>query len=333
MGTCSRTAEVGEPVRRVRGRRRGTRRASRTGRGGWWRTRRCSPGSTTLPGRRRSPTWCSRPPAGTAYPPRARTPRLRTACSTTTAPSGRRSSSAPPRPTRSAGWRRWCRRSRRLADGEPIALLEVGASAGLCLYPDRWRYEWRRRTAALRRAGAGRCCAATSPARRRCPDRPPRWPGAAAIDLHPLDVTDRTRWTGWPRWSGPSTTAGAPRCAGRRDRPRRPAADRGRGSLRRAPARRRAGARATAGRGVPQCRDRLPRRRTTRAVPRPDDRAGRATARCHWVSNEGEGGAARGVTAGPLPAPSGQRAERFALGVDGRAVAWTHGHGRSMTWR
>ena len=29
-----------------------------------------------------------------------------------------------------------------LAGGEPIALLEVGASAGLCLYPDRWGYEW-----------------------------------------------------------------------------------------------------------------------------------------------------------------------------------------------
>ena len=29
-----------------------------------------------------------------------------------------------------------------LGDGQPLALLEVGASAGLCLYPDRYDYDW-----------------------------------------------------------------------------------------------------------------------------------------------------------------------------------------------
>ena len=27
-----------------------------------------------------------------------------------------------------------------------------------------------------------------------------------------------------------------------------------------------------------------------------------------------------------------ERVRTFVLGVDGRAVAWTHGHGRSMRW-
>ena len=50
---------------------------------------------------------------------------------------------------------------------------------------------------------------------------------------------------------------------------------------------------------------------------------------CHWVSNE----APR-----VLPDGDGDRARRpaaeptFVLGVDGRAVAWTHGHGRTLDW-
>lgn len=38
--------------------------------------------------------------------------------------------------------------------GSPLALIEVGASAGLCLYPDRWSYDWSpRRCAATRGRG------------------------------------------------------------------------------------------------------------------------------------------------------------------------------------
>ena len=50
---------------------------------------------------------------------------------------------------------------------------------------------------------------------------------------------------------------------------------------------------------------------------------------CHWVSNEGQRVLER-VTAPPPSRREG--AEDFVLGVDGRGVAWTHGHGRSMTW-
>jgi hypothetical protein len=50
---------------------------------------------------------------------------------------------------------------------------------------------------------------------------------------------------------------------------------------------------------------------------------------CHWVSNEGPA-VLPSVTATAPRAADGPAS--FVLGVDGRAVAWTHGHGRTMTW-
>ena len=50
---------------------------------------------------------------------------------------------------------------------------------------------------------------------------------------------------------------------------------------------------------------------------------------CHWVSNEAKR-VLPAVTATGPPIP--EDAPTFVLGVDGRAVAWTHGHGRSMSW-
>ncbi|RCW45256.1 hypothetical protein DFQ14_103223 [Halopolyspora algeriensis] len=78
---------------------------------------------------------------------------------------------------------------------QPLALIEVGASAGLCLLLDRYRYEYRGvRTASL---GAGDC-------RLDCELRPgapiPRWipdiAWRAGLDRNPLDVTDERdmRW-------------------------------------------------------------------------------------------------------------------------------------------
>lgn len=58
-----------------------------------------------------------------------------------------------------------------LGEGRPLALLEVGASAGLCLYPDRYDYDW---TPAGRLTGSGGPtlrCASSAPCRyppRRC---------------------------------------------------------------------------------------------------------------------------------------------------------------------
>ena len=74
-------------------------------------------------------------------PAPARTPDCATRCWATTGRSARRSWRGPPRPTRWAAGHaapgvRDCSHAR------PLALVEVGASAGLCLYPDRYAYRW-----------------------------------------------------------------------------------------------------------------------------------------------------------------------------------------------
>ena len=79
------------------------------------------------------------------------------------------------------------------ADGRPVALLEAGASAGLCLYPDRWGYAWSTPDGVPDRWAGGPtlACAVTGPgaaAGRRCPTV--AWRGG--IDLNPLDVADPT---------------------------------------------------------------------------------------------------------------------------------------------
>jgi hypothetical protein len=68
---------------------------------------------------------------------------------------------------------------------QPLALLEVGASAGLCLYPDRYAYRY-----GDHELGAGEPvleCAATGVAP---PDRVPEVVWRAGLDLNPLDVTE-----------------------------------------------------------------------------------------------------------------------------------------------
>jgi hypothetical protein len=68
---------------------------------------------------------------------------------------------------------------------QPLALLEVGASAGLCLYPDRYSYRY-----GDRRLGTGQPlldCAAT---RTPLPTALPGVVWRAGLDLNPLHVTD-----------------------------------------------------------------------------------------------------------------------------------------------
>jgi hypothetical protein len=67
----------------------------------------------------------------------------------------------------------------------PLALLEVGASAGLCLYPDRYTYRYGDHVVSS--AGPVLECVATGLA---LPTRLPEVVWRAGLDLNPLDVTD-----------------------------------------------------------------------------------------------------------------------------------------------
>jgi hypothetical protein len=85
---------------------------------------------------------------------------------------------------------------------QPIALLEVGASAGLCLLPDRYGYDY----------GARRVGPADSPVTFPCeprgrvpvPEAVPEVAWRLGLDLHPLDVTDPDtgRWLTALVWAG-----------------------------------------------------------------------------------------------------------------------------------
>jgi hypothetical protein len=84
----------------------------------------------------------------------------------------------------------------------PLALVEVGTSAGLCLYPDRYRYEY-----------DGRPIGPPGPVLIRCttsgafpvPAAPPEVVARIGVDLHPLDVTDDgdLAWLRALVWPGP----------------------------------------------------------------------------------------------------------------------------------
>jgi hypothetical protein len=85
----------------------------------------------------------------------------------------------------------------------PLALVEVGASAGLCLYPDRYGYEYDGRPVGPRRSVHLRCTT-TGPVP--LPDRLPEVVARIGIDLNPLDVTDAEdlAWLRSLLWPGPA---------------------------------------------------------------------------------------------------------------------------------
>ncbi|WP_042389988.1 DUF2332 domain-containing protein [Streptacidiphilus melanogenes] len=88
---------------------------------------------------------------------------------------------------------------------QPLALIEVGASAGLCLYPDRYRYRYDDGTA----FGADGSpvtipCATTGPVPLPEPDRLPRVASRTGVDLNPLNPADEddARWLESLVWPG-----------------------------------------------------------------------------------------------------------------------------------
>lgn len=214
------------------------------------------------------------------------------------------------------------------AEDGPIALVEVGASGGLTLHPDRWSYRYATPGGDVL-VGAPEApeltCTAEGPVP--WPVRLPEVAWRGGLDLNPLDVTDpdTARWLEvliWPEHDDRRALLRRAIDVAREDPPRLvrgdlladldplldEAAEHGRVVVQHS--------------AVVAYLERDDRERFTVQML---DRV--AAGRCRWISNEG-GRVLPRVSATAPAAP----ADRFVLALDGRAVAWTHGHGRSMTW-
>ena len=220
----------------------------------------------------------------------------------------------------------WLARLAGQEGGRPLALVEAGASAGLCLFPDRWSYAWRTSDGVVEAGSGPRLeCEVTGPLTG--PLDPPEVVWRAGIDLHPLEVADpdATAWLEnlvWPEQDERRARLRAAVEVARAEPPRLLAGD----LLELLPDV--VGEAAAYGPVVvfhsaviaylePPDRVRFHELMTTLVE----------AGRCHWISNEGPQVLPEVTATGP-ELPDDHPA--FVLGVDGRAVAWTHGHGASM---
>jgi len=216
-----------------------------------------------------------------------------------------------------------------LARGEPLALVEAGSSAGLCLFPDRWGYEWTTESAAVEVGPTDPrlTCAVDGPVP--FPDGVPEVAWRRGIDLNPLDVTDADHmaWLSnlvWPEHDARRELLGRAIAIAAADPPTivrgdlvellpeqvALAAEHGRVVVFHS--------------AVIAYLDKVQRARFTELMT-----ALVHDGACHWVSNEGPKVLPEVYRTGPTMPDD---VARLVLGVDGRAVGWTDGHGRAMTW-
>jgi Uncharacterized protein conserved in bacteria (DUF2332) len=201
---------------------------------------------------------------------------------------------------------------------QPLALVEVGASAGLCLYPDRYAYRYGDHV-----LGAGEpvlACAATGvplPAAR------PEVVWRAGLDLNPLDVTDPAdvSWLEaliWPEHAHRRARLRAAAAVAAADPPllvRGDLVDDLPALVAKAPA----GATLVVFHTSVLYQVSPPRRAAFTALVRglPG----------HWISNEGP----EVLAFDGLPSPP-DHSHHNVLALDGTPLAWTRGHGQAITW-
>lgn len=206
----------------------------------------------------------------------------------------------------------------------PLALVEVGASAGLCLFPDRYDYAWPP-LGGLRGSG-GPVLTAQASGPLPLPARHPEVAWRAGIDLDPLDVNDpdATAWLEnlvWPEQDERRRRLRAAVDVARQDPPllvRGDLLDRLPDLLEQA-----------APHGTPVVLHSAvvayldePGRRRFHALMTDLVAAGR----CRWISNEGP--RVLPALTGGLDVPPG----RFVTALDGVRVALSHGHGHAVDW-
>jgi hypothetical protein len=201
---------------------------------------------------------------------------------------------------------------------QPLALLDVGASAGLCLYPDRYSYRY-----GDQQIGAGvpiLDCAATGMVQ---PAGLPAVVWRAGLDLNPLDVTDPAdlRWLEALVWPEHTHRRARLRAAAALAAAEPPLLMRG-----------------DLVDDLPALAALAPADATLvifhtsmlYQVPPPRRKAFATMARAlpgHWIANEGPDV----LTYDTLPAPP-DGALHNVLALDGTPLAWTRPHGQSMAW-
>ena len=206
----------------------------------------------------------------------------------------------------------------------PLALVEVGASAGLCLYPDRYDYAWP--PLGKLRGSGGPLLTAQASGPLPVPTSPLEVAWRGGVDLNPLDVTDAdaTAWLDNLVW---------PEQDERRDRLRAAVA-----VARREPPELRRGdlfdhLDALLDEAAPHGTPVVLHSAVIAYLEEPDRQRFHelmtglvATGRCRWISNEGR--RVLPAVTGDLEVPPG----RFVTALDGVPVAWSHGHGHALEW-
>jgi hypothetical protein len=210
----------------------------------------------------------------------------------------------------------------------PVALIEAGASAGLNLFPDRWGYAWSTPSGVVELGPAPYLsCDVSGPAP--LPAALPEVAWRGGVDLNPLDVTDpeAMRWLETLVWPEEDDRRVRLRHAVDVAAPGPPRVVRG-DLLTELPA---LAAEASAYGTVLVLHSAVAAYLTVeqRAELQLLMRDLVAEGSCHWISNEAPN-VLPDVTA---TGPEGERhARHFVLGVDGRMVGRTHGHGQYLEW-
>jgi len=209
---------------------------------------------------------------------------------------------------------------------QPLALLEVGASAGLCLFPDRYSYRYSN-GAALDPADG------VSPVVLPCeisgsvpvPQRLPEIAWRRGIDLSPLNTAneDSMAWLEalvWPEHEDRRLRLAAAISMARQNPPTLVAGD--------------------LIETVGDVAATAPSNATLVVfhsavlayLPKPVRESWVELAMAlpgHWISNEAPNVLASVSATAPCAPPPGPQ---FALALDGQCVGWAHGHGRSLLW-
>lgn len=208
-----------------------------------------------------------------------------------------------------------------------LALIEVGASAGLCLYPDLFSYHYDDRDVLHPAGGASgvRLWCATS-GKPPIPDRLPEVVWRAGVDSNPLDANDadEMRWLECLTWPGQPERLRRLReaVAISRSRP----VDVVSGDLNEtvaelvdaAPQGATVVVFHSAVLAYLSTDERRRFERTIRGLP------------CHWLSNEGCG-VVESVAA-QLPTPAQNTPGRFVVALDGVPLAYAGAHGQTLDW-